>query len=150
MKLNPDDFAKTDTRIGRKKEHTVRELIDAVNKYDLLCSPVMIRYMTTFPDEINGCGRDDERFPHTMYGLLIVWACYIHDAEWGISTTHADLEMANIKFRQNLDKIIDKDSANTLMKWIRGYRVRSYYNGVQYVGLPQELRNKGLDREEDV
>ena len=106
----------------------------------------MLNYIIAFPEEINGCGREDERFPSTMYGLVVVWACYLHDAQWGIALSEEDLEIANSDFRDNLDKIINKDSCCVLTKWFRGYRVRSYYNGVQYVGLPSEVRARGYKK----
>ena len=131
-------------RIGRDKEHTIGQLVDAIKKYELYCTRAMLDYILDNPDEINGCGRNGEAFPNTNYFLLIVWACYLHDSEWGIAKSEIDLELGNLNFRANLDKIIEKDSCCTAMKWLRGYRVRSYYNGVQYIGLPEEMRKRGF------
>ena len=133
------------TRIGRDKEHTVSQLVDAIKKYELYCTRRMLDYILNNPDEINGWGRKDEPFPNSMYCLdTIVYGCYLHDSEWGIAKSEIDLELGNLNFRANLDKIIEKDSCCTAMKWLRGYRVRSYYNGVQYIGLPEEMRKRGF------
>ena len=144
--FNPYDYTESErlTKIGRDKEHTVKDLIDAVNHYELYCTKEMLRFIIDNPDQINGCGRKGEEFPNTNYGLFIGWACFLHDAQWGVAKTITDLEIGNMNFRSNLDIIIEIESCCTFMKWMRGYRVRSYYNGVQYVGLPQEIKRRGF------
>ena len=80
-----------------------------------------------------GCGPGkygDYLVPDTMYGLSIKSACVVHDYEYAVGKTSDDKRKADLHFLENLLFIVNRDSRWKIAKWLRGYRVMSYYLAV--------------------
>ena len=126
--------------------HSMKEFVEALVKYNLECSPKTIKYIKANPDDINGCGRKGslDFVADTILGVYVGWACYVHDGDWAIAECKDDLLEANARFTYNLKKIVDKDSCCRMMAWARRYRIATYSSGVDLVGTDDECDKRGF------
>jgi len=93
----------------------------------------------------NGCGsKGGVKFPDTMYFVLIIAACIIHDIEWQFAKCYQDLLDANERFDNNLKKITDEESMNDVMRWLRRSRISKYVSGVELVGTESYAKERGF------
>lgn len=93
----------------------------------------------------NGCGaKGGTKFPDTMYLISIIAACIIHDIEWHLAKSVADLIAANERFDNNLKKICDHESMNDVMRWLRRSRIHKYVDGVELVGTEAYALERGF------
>jgi len=93
----------------------------------------------------NGCGaKGGIKFPDTMYFVIIIAACIIHDIEWKLAKTFQDLLDANERFDDNLKKIIVAESQNELMVWLRNQRAAKYITGVEREGTVTYAIERGF------
>ena len=84
----------------------------------------------------NGCGAESSKFdfvPDTMYGLYIGYACMIHDFEYEKGVTSEHKRIADLRFRDNMRAIINKES-NWVMRYPRLIRADMYYKAVDIRG----------------
>lgn len=99
-------------------------------------------YWTLKPAEkaviCNGCGAKSaliDFVPDTIWGLSISEACDIHDYSWFVcKPTVEEFRHWNRVFLDNMLQIIEKDSANWFMRWLRQLRAFKYYQAVDTVG----------------
>lgn len=99
----------------------------------------------------NGCGaKGGTKFPDTMYLILIISACIIHDIEWKLAKSYQDLLDANERFDNNLKKITDKRSLNDIMRLLRRSRIQKYVSGVELVGTVNYAIERDFELPEDV
>lgn len=84
-------------------------------------------------DVCNGCGAAGSWFrpPKRMYGTLIVYACIIHDWQYGFGTTHEDREEADRIFHNNMNRLITRDS----VKWYKPTRLQRIRAYTYYVAV---------------
>ena len=83
----------------------------------------------------NGCGaKDGIKVPDTMWGLLIIMACQIHDWMFHEGKTYGDFLFANAIFIFNLTMIIIARSANWFMITLRLGRASKYFYAVMIKG----------------
>ena len=87
----------------------------------------------------NGCGSAQAKFdfvPDTIYGLSISPACHIHDWMYYEGKTIDDKEEADRVFLNNMLRIINNQSANKLICFLRRRRAVVYYEMVCNLGGP--------------
>lgn len=114
--------------------YTFDDLWYNVNKYKLE-SCLKYHQLQRYFDESNGCGaKGGTKFPDTMWFVLVVWACIIHDLEWYLAVNYEELLAANERFDNNLKRITDKESLNEAMVWLRRKRIGKYITGVEREG----------------
>lgn len=98
----------------------------------------------------NGCGaKGGTKFPDTMWGLLIVLACNIHDWSWDKSKTKGDLIFSNAIFLYNLTAIIINGS-NWIMLLPRISRATKYYLGVVLKGTKSYQKEKNIPYDDKI
>ena len=87
----------------------------------------------------NGCGAAGAKFdfvPDTMYGLNISAACMVHDWEYFEGETNEAKDVADRRFLNNLNRLIDTYPSNSGVKWLRRRRAVKYYWAVKHHGGP--------------
>ena len=85
----------------------------------------------------NGCGPKGKLdfIPDRIWGLKITEACDIHDFSWFIcEMTHENFKMTNRIFYQNILRLIDRETNNRTLKWLRRRRAYKYYKAVDTIG----------------
>lgn len=83
----------------------------------------------------NGCGaKGGIPFPYTFWGLSILSTCSGHDIDWELSESFNELVESNYRWRRNMERIIDKESANRFMVYLRLKRMNKYYEAVKLFG----------------
>lgn len=127
-------------------EMTFEEFWDQSIKYDLELGFPCKAYRDTFAcNEVNGCGaKGGVDFPDTMWGVLVTAACNEHDVSWHKAESLQDLIDANMRFRRNMERIIDTESANAFTQWLRLNRMSRYYRMVKLIGTPAEAKERGF------
>lgn len=84
-----------------------------------------------------GCGPGrfgDHGWFDTVWGLSIKWACIIHDFEYSTGKTAGEKRVADIRFLNNMLKIVNTQSRFEWLKVLRRYRALTYYNMVSELG----------------
>ena len=88
----------------------------------------------------NGMGAKDSLIsffiPNTFYGLDMTECGNIHDYMYHIGKTIEDKRQADRVFLNNMLRVINKESANGFMRFIRSRRAMTYYNAVNELGGP--------------
>ena len=113
---------------------TFEQFWEDVSNYRLEVKYNFIKIQETFK-EANGCGsKGGLSFPSTFWGLSILSACTNHDIDWALAESYNELIASNHRFRRNMEKIIDKDSSNRFMIYIRLKRMNKYYSAVKLLG----------------
>ena len=94
----------------------------------------------------NGCGSRGFGWtiPDTIYGLCITEACNIHDFMYNVGRTEEDKMIADRTFLNNMLRIIEAGTNNSLLKWLRGRRAHGYYLAVKMFGGPAFWNCKNL------
>lgn len=93
----------------------------------------------------NGCGsKGGIKFPDSFLWVSIKSACNNHDIDWSLSLTVDDLINDNYRFRRNMERIIDAESANWLMVHIRMKMMNYYYEGVKLIGTGNYSEERGF------
>lgn len=127
-------------------EMTFEEFWNQVVLYKLELAFPFRAYKDAFAcDEVNGCGaKGGIDFPDTMWGVLVTAACNEHDVSWSKARSLTELVNANMRFRRNLEKIIDHESGNPFTQWLRLNRMSRYYRMVKLIGTPAEAKKRGF------
>jgi len=103
-----------------------------------LLSPKGFRKLTRLERKkyCNGCGSlwGGLLVPDTIYGLYIGEACNIHDYMYSFGRTLEDKDLADELFHLNLLKLINENSGNKFMIWLRIKRADKYYWAVKNFG----------------
>lgn len=93
----------------------------------------------------NGCGaKGGLPFPSTFWGVSILATCTNHDIEWKLAENHIELIEANYRWRRNMERIIDQESANRFMIYLRLKRMNKYYNAVKLIGTQNYADERGF------
>lgn len=90
----------------------------------------------------NGCG-SNIKVPKTIYFINIESACIIHDIEWTLSKSYAEILEANENFDNNLKKICDPQS-NFVTILLRRLRIAKYVSAVELVGTSSYAKTRGF------
>ena len=80
-----------------------------------------------------GCGPGkygDYLVPDKVWGLSIHPCCVIHDWQYATGKTMEDKKEADQNFLDNMLFLVNRDSKSTILRWLRSYRVMSYYRAV--------------------
>lgn len=123
---------------------TYDQLLEDISKYRLetCLKPFQLRDGMQYA---NGCGaKGGTKFPDTMYFILVVAACIIHDIEWELSESYKELLEANERFDNNLKKICDQESMNDVTRWLRRSRIQKYVSGVELYGTESYAIERGF------
>ncbi len=97
--------------------------------------------------EVNGCGaKGGIDVPDNILGMPITTLCNIHDTEWYYAKNFFELVESNQRLRRNIEKKIDKYSANSFMVWIRMKILHHYYDAVKLIGTPAYAKEKGFEK----
>lgn len=124
---------------------TFGEFAGDVEKYSLELKHPIRLYRLNFR-HANGCGaKGGMKFPNTMWGVNIVAACIIHDIEWQLATNFKELVAANERFDNNLKRITDYNSSNSITTWLRRMRVAKYVIGVEIHGTRDYANERGFE-----
>lgn len=95
----------------------------------------------------SGCGTARAKYdfvPDNLWGLYIGQACYIHDWRYREGKTNLDREIADREFRDNMLKIVERES-HGFLKPLRRRRAFTLYKRVVKRGEPAFLANKNLE-----
>lgn len=123
---------------------TFNEFWEEVCKYNLETAHPKQNIKVTFSCA-NGCGaKGGINFPNSFLWLSIETACNNHDIDWKLAENYENLVKANHRFRRNMEKIIDIDSANWLMKRIRYHFMNRYYTEVKMLGTRTYAKQRGF------
>ncbi len=96
----------------------------------------------------NGCGAESAFFdyvPDTNYTVDVSSACHNHDIKWKRAKSYDDLIKANKEFKEDLDKIVTKES-NRFMLWFRLRRNIKYFLAVKHLGTDNYADERGFNR----
>ena len=117
---------------------TFEAFIDQCAYYGLELIHTRSEYEEAFAcGDVNGCGaKGGIDVPDTMWGVYVGAPCNIHDVDWKLAKNYQDLVDANQRFRRNIEKVLDKESANAFTLWFRLNRMSRYYRMVKLVGTP--------------
>lgn len=120
---------------------------DCINNSLERAYPRDIYYKAFIAKEVNGCGaKGGIDVPDTIYGMSITTECNIHDTEWLNAKSYFDLVDSNQRLRRNIEKRIDKYSANRFMVFLRMKRLHKYYDAVKLIGTPSFAKEKGFEK----
>ena len=95
----------------------------------------------------NGCGSSAAWFdfvPDTNYGVDISSACHNHDIKWSRAKCYQDLIDANKCFKEDLEKIVVKESSKYML-WFRRRRNKKYFLAVRVLGTASYATDRGFD-----
>lgn len=84
-----------------------------------------------------GCGPGrfgDHGWFDKVWGLSIKMACVVHDFEYSVGKTLEAKKVADIRFLNNMFKIVNSQSLFDWLKVLRRYRALTYYNMVSEFG----------------
>jgi hypothetical protein len=87
----------------------------------------------------NGCGPKgffSWLIPDTVYFLSIKAACEIHDYMYAVGVTEEDRNVADRVFLNNMVRIIDANTGNSILRRLRYSRANKYYIAVRNFGGP--------------
>jgi len=103
-------------------------------------------YKVAFAEnDVNGCGsKGGIDFPDSLWGASIFAACGTHDVDWREAKTLEDLKRGNKRFRENMELIVDAESSNRFIQWMRLKTMSRYYRMVKLVGTPAEAKARGF------
>lgn len=108
------------------RNHPLTEFLDLSPEY-LAADPVEVFRIC------NGCGSAQAKFdfvPDSIYGMDISPACYAHDWDYHHGKTTDDKRRADMRMLNNLLTLIQMQSANGFMRYIRNRRAFKYYDAV--------------------
>lgn len=124
---------------------TFEEFLRHVYEYNLDFSKRTNKELKHAFSYCNGCGsKGGIIFPSTMYLVNIEPACNLHDMDWEEAKDWYDLVSANHRFRLNMEKIIDIESSNKFMIYLRSKRMFKYYNAVKLIGTYSYAKERGF------
>jgi hypothetical protein len=94
-----------------------------------------------------GEGLGEKLVPETIYFLSIRGACQIHDKMYWKGKTSKDKQEADRVFLNNILRIIDANTSNSLLKWLRRRRAYKYYEAVANFGGAAFWKDKNKPEE---